>query len=244
MAKIRSTDKPEAQAVPQRRKLTEEQKARARERELQRKAAMTPEEREALKEKQRAYMNTRNAAMTPEERAAFNERQREATRAHRERRTAEQIQADRDSARERTRQRRATLPPEQIKAEQRRYTERRKEWEKIDTERRAARLATAQRFYAALRQTALIRYSSDPAHCVCCNEQHVEFLTIDHIDGGGTQHRKALNASSIYTWLKRNGYPDGYRTLCFNCNWAVQFGPCPHEREKVVPFERPQGGCS
>lgn len=36
------------------------------------------------------------------------------------------------------------------------------------------------------------------------------------------------------SWLKTNGYPDGFQTLCHNCNMAKGFyGICPH-KEKLV----------
>lgn len=56
--------------------------------------------------------------------------------------------------------------------------------------------------------------------CVECGECEPMFLTIDHINGGGGQHRKKLNkyGGLFFVWLKRNGFPEGYRTLCFNCN--------------------------
>lgn len=64
--------------------------------------------------------------------------------------------------------------------------------------------------------------------CLCCGENKFEFLTIDHINGGGTKHRKEVGAD-IYKWLKRNSYPDGYRVLCFNCNCSIAYsGYCPH----------------
>ena len=72
--------------------------------------------------------------------------------------------------------------------------------------------------------------------CNCCGENHVEFLTIDHINGGGNKHRIEVTGSktgSIYRWLKRNMYPEGFQVLCFNCNSAKGlFGLCPHEIEK------------
>jgi hypothetical protein len=34
----------------------------------------------------------------------------------------------------------------------------------------------------------------------------------------------------MYTWLRNQGYPNGFRTLCHNCNLARGFyGYCPHE---------------
>lgn len=73
------------------------------------------------------------------------------------------------------------------------------------------------------------------AKCVCCGESRREFLTIDHIDGGGNKHRKELRANGsqhIYQWLKKNNFPPGYRVLCMNCNFAAgMYGKCPHEVE-------------
>lgn len=83
-----------------------------------------------------------------------------------------------------------------------------------------------------LKQEVLAHYSkTDPPECVCCDETHPFFLTIDHINGGGCQQRKQLklNGSSFYAWLKRNNYPEGFQVLCMNCNFAFgKFGYCPH----------------
>ena len=71
--------------------------------------------------------------------------------------------------------------------------------------------------------------------CACCNESHIEFLAIDHIDGGGNAHRKSIKKSggkSFYMWLRRQGYPAGFRVLCHNCNFSYGlFGKCPHKDE-------------
>lgn len=67
--------------------------------------------------------------------------------------------------------------------------------------------------------------------CACCGEDRIEFLSIDHIHGGGQKHRKSLTVS-IYRWLKREGYPEGFRILCHNCNMSLGFyGYCPHQKE-------------
>lgn len=66
--------------------------------------------------------------------------------------------------------------------------------------------------------------------CSCCGEGRLIFLTIDHVDGGGTKHRKVVgHGTQFYRWLVRNGYPAGFRVLCHNCNFAVGLvGVCPH----------------
>lgn len=69
--------------------------------------------------------------------------------------------------------------------------------------------------------------------CECCGESGPEFLTIDHINGDGNEHRKAgLRGWRLYQWLAKRGYPkDAFRLLCLNCNFARgQFGECPHKR--------------
>lgn len=57
--------------------------------------------------------------------------------------------------------------------------------------------------------------------CIYCGEGRPIFLTIDHIAGAGNQHRRAeQRAKEIYTWLRVNGFPDGYQVACWNCNCA------------------------
>jgi hypothetical protein len=68
--------------------------------------------------------------------------------------------------------------------------------------------------------------------CTCCGETEEIFLTIDHINGGGSKQRKELGGSGnrFYEWLVNNNFPEGFQVLCRNCNWAKAFGLCPHKR--------------
>lgn len=68
--------------------------------------------------------------------------------------------------------------------------------------------------------------------CVCCGESEEAFLEIDHVDGGGNAHRREFASTrQIYTWLRANGYPDGFQILCSNCNKAKERPDgCPHRR--------------
>lgn len=69
--------------------------------------------------------------------------------------------------------------------------------------------------------------------CACCGETRIEFLSIDHIDGNGSNHKKEVSygrgGANFYIWLKKNNYPPGFRVLCHNCNQSLgHFGYCPH----------------
>ncbi len=70
------------------------------------------------------------------------------------------------------------------------------------------------------------------AVCTCCGESNVGFLTIDHINCNGSQHRKQSRFNDgIYSWLIKNHYPPEFRVLCYNCNSgrAKYGGICPHQ---------------
>ena len=76
--------------------------------------------------------------------------------------------------------------------------------------------------------------------CNCCGENHLVFLTIDHIEGWKNldepdlSHRsgnKRLVGKELYRHIRNNDFPDGYQVLCRNCNSAKSDeGQCPHER--------------
>lgn len=67
--------------------------------------------------------------------------------------------------------------------------------------------------------------------CACCGETTFEFLAIDHINGGGGEHRRKIGKSETVKWLIKNNYPEGFQVLCHNCNLAKGFyGECPHQK--------------
>lgn len=67
--------------------------------------------------------------------------------------------------------------------------------------------------------------------CACCQESHIEFLEMDHINGGGREHRRTANpGSNFWRWVRDAGFPDYLQLLCANCNKAKHFcGVCPHQ---------------
>lgn len=67
--------------------------------------------------------------------------------------------------------------------------------------------------------------------CVCCGESNEALLNIDHIVEVGGNRRRELKQTALYCWIVRHGFPDDFRTLCYNCNIArSKFGGiCPHQ---------------
>ena len=69
----------------------------------------------------------------------------------------------------------------------------------------------------------LTHYGRGKLACVSCGEHRVACLSIDHINGNGRQDRKAHGAETggwvFYNALRRAGFPEGYQTLCMNCQW-------------------------
>lgn len=73
--------------------------------------------------------------------------------------------------------------------------------------------------------------------CGCCKEDEKSFLCIDHINGGGNQHRKMTRKDRIGKWICEqiniNGarrVKEHFRVLCANCNQAhALLGYCPHK---------------
>lgn len=117
--------------------------------------------------------------------------------------------------------------------------------------KKSSRCKKCQKEYLKIYRTnerlaALKAYGGEHPTCACpgCLEDRLPFLSIDHINGGGIQHRQELctgkantsgallnpGGGAFFRWLRKNNYPSGYRVLCYNCNIARSSGPCPvHE---------------
>lgn len=96
--------------------------------------------------------------------------------------------------------------------------------------REANRIAS-RKYRKKLKIEVLNHYSNDSMKCACCGESFIEFLVLDHINGGGEAERKRYYSNThLYAHLRRNDYPKGYRILCWNCNASLGiFGYCPHK---------------
>ena len=101
-----------------------------------------------------------------------------------------------------------------------------------------AEFGNTMKYRRRAKLTVLSAYSNGAMKCACCGASYIEFLTIDHIDGGGAKHRRSLGngnisngGSALYAWLIKEGFPPGYRVLCQNCNFSIGvFGYCPHDK--------------
>lgn len=95
-------------------------------------------------------------------------------------------------------------------------------------------LANVRLAHKKLREEVFSHYGKA---CSCCREAILDFLCIDHIDGGGNEHRRSVvggrGGSRFYAWLKRQGYPAGFQTLCHNCNFSRTYrqGRCVHKSQ-------------
>jgi hypothetical protein len=81
------------------------------------------------------------------------------------------------------------------------------------------------------------------AFCACCGEDYLDALSIDHIDrlhGGEARHSKIRKGAGLYGWLRKQGYPSGYRVLCITCNFVIgHFSRCnpKHKGFKTIQLE-------
>lgn len=70
--------------------------------------------------------------------------------------------------------------------------------------------------------------------CACCGESRIEFLAIDHINGGGKDDNKHNPGWNKLRRLEKDEWPEDakktYRILCHNCNASLgSYGYCPHQ---------------
>lgn len=110
-----------------------------------------------------------------------------------------------------------------------------------DDRRRAQKTNAARRRRKHQKLLALTKICGKTPHCQCkgCGEYRPEFLSLDHINGGGNAHRKSIGgdiSAAIYCWAIKtplNEVRSILRVLCMNCNTSYGvYGYCPHQKEK------------
>ena len=77
-----------------------------------------------------------------------------------------------------------------------------------------------------LRVEVLTYYGDGKCSCVHCGFNDIRALSLDHINGremndltARVMGVKVENSEGLYRRLRREGFPQGYQTLCMNCQW-------------------------
>ena len=107
------------------------------------------------------------------------------------------------------------------------------EWKRKDSEHRERSNAWDRRRNQEIKLQLISGYGGK---CVCCGESNPVFLTLEHKNHDGQEHRKSLGGSKhsggmkIYKDVINRGFPSEYTILCMNCNFAEKDGRlCPHK---------------
>ena len=76
----------------------------------------------------------------------------------------------------------------------------------------------------ALKREVYAHYGGGAIGCCRCGFGDIRALSIDHINGGGNQHRvETGRGNSFWRWLKKNNYPSGFQILCMNCQFIKRY---------------------
>ena len=81
---------------------------------------------------------------------------------------------------------------------------------------------TFRKYYARVKEEVLRHYGNGWLACVVCGYTDDRALSIDHIDNNGAKERKGINPGRFYFNLRNQNYPEGYQTLCMNCQWVKE----------------------
>src|SRR5258708_6887508 len=94
-----------------------------------------------------------------------------------------------------------------VRSKRKDRTEYRKKWPTMNPVKRKIQVDS---YHKKLKLLVIGHYTQGKNACMCCGESHLEFLSVDHINGGGAKHRKEVGGS-IIRYLKRNNFPEGFR---------------------------------
>lgn len=93
-----------------------------------------------------------------------------------------------------------------------------------------------KKYLQQIKLEALTHYGNGRCACVGCGESRLACLTLDHINGHGNQERKKYGSSrfgsNLCRFLKKQGYPSGFQTLCMNCQFCKVVLDQSHSKPK------------
>lgn len=77
-------------------------------------------------------------------------------------------------------------------------------------------------------------YKAYGSRCACCGESEILFLSIDHVLGGGRQHRLNKSPYSVLVEIINKNFPKEFQLLCHSCNQGKNLnnGICPGSVER------------
>jgi hypothetical protein len=112
-----------------------------------------------------------------------------------------------------------------------------REYYAANEDKRIARAEYCRDYRAVIVEKVLRHYGG---RCACCGETNPLFLTIDHINSDGAEHRRKLSKNGngrtvsgdkIYRQIVKENFPEIFQVLCYNCNCGKQRNggiSCPH----------------
>jgi hypothetical protein len=142
----------------------------------------------------------------------------------------------------------AKTNPQRVKAAQDRWRNK----NPGEAARRTAQWRAANRERALAAQRTSNRKLKDAAYrayggyrCQCCGETEEAFLSLDHVNNDGAEHRRQTDRRKLYKWLAKNGYQKSFQVLCMNCNFgkARNGGICPHQSSSASKQTAPGSSC-
>lgn len=94
---------------------------------------------------------------------------------------------------------------------------------------RVLRRKASNKYHLKLKAAFIQAYGGK---CSCCGETEPRFLTLEHINHDGIEHRKKIGfGMQMLLHLRKLGWPqEGLTILCMNCNFATKHeNTCPHK---------------
>ena len=108
---------------------------------------------------------------------------------------------------------------EEIKASRRKYREENKD--KIRAQQRVW-YENKRKERELFKRRVLTYYGNGKLACVRCGQDDLRALTLDHIKAIGRQKRR-VTGINFYKQLEVSRFPEGFQTLCANCQMVKMF---------------------
>lgn len=86
-------------------------------------------------------------------------------------------------------------------------------------EKREIQRARRRKHEQELKKKVLTHYGGGKLVCVKCGYSDLRALSLDHIAGGGSRRLRGHTAQALRYKLIAAGYPEGFQTLCMNCQF-------------------------